>query len=262
MQIRPADIRAVARQNRIGAGAWLPCQKVTDKLGGSAVGLSGQPEGRLLNLPLPVHSGENPIAGKILRSDTDQKRGVGVLPVPGGTAHAVRDHTAGFGCGGEHLSARTHTECESAPAAREMDVKTVVRRRQYAAFPPVLRTVDHALTVLNPHSHCKGLPLHGHALAAELLKRIPGRVTDGQNGMTAGERICAGRCIHQEPGQFTVLRMQGPHPVPETDLSAERNDFFTNLPDYMDENICPDMGLCVVENGLCGTVQVKLFKNP
>ena len=233
-----------------------------------------------------MHPGQHPFSREFFGPEPHQQRGIGVLPAPGGIAHPVRDHAALFRGGGKDLPARAHAEAEDPGPVREMDVQAVIRRREIPAGPAVLRAVDGRLPVLDAHPHGKGLPLHRDALLMQSLKGVPGRVSDGEDDLPAGERGFRPAGHYRDPGEPPYrspaatgsagtarggrpsgfrrfrFRQQPCEPGAEADFPAEGENFLPDVLHHGDQHIGADVGLRVTEHRFVRPVPGKLLQHP
>ena len=263
MKVCPDNSRVIARLHGAGTFARMAGKKISDQLCRRRVGLVGEMESLLFNLPLPVHPGEDTFTGKILGFYSNQKSGVGVFSVPGGITHPIRDDTSDFGGSGEYLTTGTHTESEGASSVWQMNVQTVIRGRKCTTFLAILGDINIGLSVLDPHSHGESLSFHRNSLASECFKSVSGGVTDGQNRVMAWEQVLLPvRTAHRESGQGTIFRLQGGHLVAEADFTTKSDHLPPNITDDIDENISPNVGFGIIANGFRSSVESKLFQNP
>ena len=97
----------------------------------------------------------------------------------------------------------------------------------------------------------------------ENFKSVTGGMSDGENCMPAGEMILpAVRPGYREAGQGSAFRLQFGHPVAETDFAAEGDDLTSDLLHDIDQNVGPDVGLCVIAHGLRRAMERKLIQHP
>ena len=81
--------------------------------------------------------------------------------------------------------------------------------------------------------------------------------------MPAGEMILpAVRPGYRESGQGSTLRLQSGHPVAETDFTAEGDDLTADLLHDTDQNVGPDVRLCIIAHGLRRAMERKLVQHP
>ena len=237
-------------------------QKIPRKLSRSQIVPATVSVGRLLDLPLPDHAGEYAAVREILRMERDQQGGVGVLPVPGGIAHAVGAHATLLRGGGKHLPTGTHAEGIGAFPVGQMDVQGVIRRRQLSPRSSVLGKVDIRLPVLNAHTHGKRLLLHGHALGMKMFKGVPGGVTDGQYQPVAGQGVDAVSVPDLRPGQPAFFYNKMLQAVFKAHFPAQRNHAAADVLHHVNENVGADVGLRVIQNVFRRAVGGKLGEHP
>ena len=184
--------------------------------------------------------------------------GVGVFPVAAGTAHAVGAHAARLRRGGEHLTARTHTERVRARPVRQVAGETIVRRGQTLRRRAVLRGVDVCLPVLDAYAHGKRLRLHRNALCVQHFECVARAVADREDDLLCRERVVHAGAAHGQRRDVSVLRGQPGHPVTEAHLAAARDDLVPEALHDLDEHVRADVGLGVIGDVLRRAVRRKL----
>ena len=135
----------------------------------------------------------------------------------------------------------------------------VVRRRQGRVLPAVLGLVNSGLLVFDPHTHGKGLWLHGYPGFVQHFKGVPGAVADGQNGGIAGDEFpISGFHTHQS----AFLQTQSGDLGVEADLSPQGNNSLAQVLHHRQQHVGAHMGLCVVEDVLPGPCFHELLQDP
>ena len=257
MKVAPSHPGAVGGADTAPAGAGPVRQKVAHGLGRGPVAAADLIS-PLLNFPLPAHSAQSSLIGKIGGVHRHQQGRVGVLPFPVSIAHAVGDDAPGFTGRRHHMTARAHTEGVHR-GILQMLHQLVVRRGQGCRFRAVLGKIDDALLLLNPRAHGEGLWLHGNAGFFQHFEGVPGAVADGENRRVTVDNFPG---IGFQAGKLSIFDAKARDLRVEPHLPAERNDPLSQVLHHSEQNIRAHMGLGVVENVLPGPGLHELLQHP
>ena len=219
-------------------------------------------EGGLLDLALPFHSGENAVSGEILRLQRHEQGGVCVQSVALRAAHAVGHDAAGLRGRGEHLAAGTHTEGVGAAVLRAAVERIVGGREIVAARRAVLRQIDGALPVLDPHAHGEGLRLHRDAGGVQGAEGVARAVPDGEDGAAGFDARRTVRRLHGQRREHAAFRFEPRDAVLKPHLAAERDHIFADRAHHFHEHIRSDVRLGVVNDVLRRAVRGELLQHP
>ena len=126
---------------------------------------------------------------------------------------------------------------------------------------PVLNRVHIPLQVLDPHPHCQGLGLHGHAGGVEHLKGIPGAVAQGQHRRPGREDVAALRPPDLQGGQAPLLQRQAGDLVAEADVAAQVQKLPPEAGQHPVEVVGAHMGTGVPEDALRRAVGHQLSQD-
>jgi hypothetical protein len=181
------------------------------------------------------------------RRDTNHDGGVGVAFVARILAHAVGDHAARLGGGGDHGAARAHAEAVGGTAVAAVVHQLVVggTEQRVAGKFAEARAVDQGLRMFDAHTDRKRLGLDMHAALLQHAEAVAGAVADRQYNVAGGN----GFAIRQaQRAQLAVCNLDILDARTEADFAAQRLDLGAHRLDHGHQLEGADVGFADVKD--------------